>query len=393
MVKYRNYDANALEQAVQEYTLNVKKAITKKGCGTRAISKKWGVPASTIQTVYERQQKPDRGDDRRFALSKQQEERFVNAILEHNAAGKSLRRHQITAKLMTCLRHIPDYASTPHAKRWQEKGVSMRWLNKFMTRHADRVRKRVEDQLDPLRGKVTETQVKSLFEELQDIFTMHPNLPKGNICNLDETGLQPIARKEWVAAAKGARRTHSEGLSDRWSLTVLATIFADGDSMPPLFIVKGKQRLPSWWTDDDMVVTLQATGMSQAQMAVQPNAWMNTDIFNRWFQDMFLPWTASRRSENTPMVLIMDNFGAHCNPDVIDVAPANHVYIVLLPAHSSHLLQPLDVGIMKPFKDHKETAQRAWSRIHSRQRPTEKAMIKMLLTPWLDLGECQGGRA
>ena len=30
MVKYRNYDANALEQAVQEYTLNVKKGITKK---------------------------------------------------------------------------------------------------------------------------------------------------------------------------------------------------------------------------------------------------------------------------------------------------------------------------------------------------------------------------
>ena len=77
MVKYRNYDANALEQAVQEYTLNVKKGITKKGYGTRAISKKWGVPASTLQTAYERQQKPDRGDDKRFALSKQQEERLV----------------------------------------------------------------------------------------------------------------------------------------------------------------------------------------------------------------------------------------------------------------------------------------------------------------------------
>ena len=36
--------------------------------------------------------------------------------------------------------------------------------------------------------------------------------------------------------------------------------------------------------------------------------------------------------------------------DVIEMARANNVTLLCLPAHTSHVLQPLDVGVFKPFK-------------------------------------------
>ena len=38
--------------------------------------------------------------------------------------------------------------------------------------------------------------------------------------------------------------------------------------------------------------------------------------------------------------------------DVIELACKNDIHLLCLPSHSSHILQPLDIGVFKSFKTH-----------------------------------------
>jgi len=73
-------------------------------------------------------------------------------------------------------------------------------------------------------------------------------------------------------------------------------------------------------------------------------------VLNEWVREIFLLATASRPSESNPVVLVMDNFHVHLDPTVLMNVVQQHVYVILLPPHSSHKLQPLDVGAIQPFK-------------------------------------------
>ena len=46
----------------------------------------------------------------------------------------------------------------------------------------------------------------------------------------------------------------------------------------------------------------------------------------------------------------MDGCGAHITWEFMDYCNTNKIKLVLLPAHATHFLQPLDVGIFQPFK-------------------------------------------
>ena len=42
--------------------------------------------------------------------------------------------------------------------------------------------------------------------------------------------------------------------------------------------------------------------------------------------------------------------GHICSVDVIEQARANDIHLLCLPAHTTHILQPLDVSVFKSFK-------------------------------------------
>ena len=50
------------------------------------------------------------------------------------------------------------------------------------------------------------------------------------------------------------------------------------------------------------------------------------------------------------MLLIEDRHASHITIDVIELAHKNDIHLLCLPAHTSHILQPLDIGVFKSFK-------------------------------------------
>ena len=51
-----------------------------------------------------------------------------------------------------------------------------------------------------------------------------------------------------------------------------------------------------------------------------------------------------------PVLLIMDGHGTHMSIELIELARFNDVHLLCLPSHTTHVLQPLDVGVFKSFK-------------------------------------------
>ena len=51
------------------------------------------------------------------------------------------------------------------------------------------------------------------------------------------------------------------------------------------------------------------------------------------------------------MILIEDGHTSHISISVIEKARESNIYILCLPAHTTHLSQPLDVGVFRSFKE------------------------------------------
>ena len=75
--------------------------------------------------------------------------------------------------------------------------------------------------------------------------------------------------------------------------------------------------------------------------------WMNGELFLD-VMNHFIKFSSS--TKENPSLLIYDNFEAHLSKAVLNLAKEHGVTILTLPPHSTQKLQPLDVGVMGPFK-------------------------------------------
>ena len=73
--------------------------------------------------------------------------------------------------------------------------------------------------------------------------------------------------------------------------------------------------------------------------------WINKDHYLDWFQ-FFLQNVPPTR----PVLLLQDGHSSHISIELIELARQNDVHLLCFTAHTTHILQPLDVGVFKSFK-------------------------------------------
>jgi hypothetical protein len=113
---------------------------------------------------------------------------------------------------------------------------------------------------------------------------------------------------------------------------------ATGTYVPPLIVFPRK----------NMKQELMDGAQAGSILACHPSGWIQTDIFTEWF-DHFVRFV--KPSANDPVLLIADGHYSHTkNMDVVDKGRKHSVSTVSLPPHSTHKMQPLDVGFLKPLK-------------------------------------------
>jgi hypothetical protein len=83
--------------------------------------------------------------------------------------------------------------------------------------------------------------------------------------------------------------------------------------------------------------------------SVSKNGWRNDGLGLEWLQTVFEPHTASRTSGRYRM-LILDGHSSHATAEFDRFCTERNIIPLYIPPHSSHLLQPLDVGCFSPLK-------------------------------------------
>ena len=111
---------------------------------------------------------------------------------------------------------------------------------------------------------------------------------------------------------------------------------ATGFVLPPCIIYPRKTKVPQYFREGVAAGTL---------FCNSENGWINSEVYLEWF-DFF----AKNIPPARPIILIQDGHASHMSIPLIEVARANNVHILCLPVHTTHLLQPLDVGVFKSFK-------------------------------------------
>ena len=97
------------------------------------------------------------------------------------------------------------------------------------------------------------------------------------------------------------------------------------------------------------------SGLAGTLYSVSKSGWMEADNFLQWFLKLFVPSVTHLLSKG-PVVLFVDGHQSHISLQLVKTAKENGIHLYCLPPHTTHILQPLDVGVYGPVKQ-------AWKKI------------------------------
>ncbi|KAM4067790.1 DDE superfamily endonuclease [Hirsutella rhossiliensis] len=141
---------------------------------------------------------------------------------------------------------------------------------------------------------------------------------------------EKIEKYNIIVPREALRRGKLVGASqdgNREFITLIAAICADYSYLPPALIYKGESKdfQDTWLEDFDHSSNCDALGL-------------------HWLQRIFDCHT-KQKAGRAYRLLILDGHNSHINLKFIDYADRNRILIAVLPSHSTHRLQPLDVGL------------------------------------------------
>lgn len=184
-------------------------------------------------------------------------------------------------------------------------------------------------------------------EEIATFFQQYKKLIKevnpAFIFNMDESFVSPNTKEKVVVYRTTRGVTKEEKVPCH--LTLVGCVCADNTAMKPLIILDIKTAPPAFLTYDLL---------SKAFISGSETGWINGEIYSSWVKDCFLPFLHEKREHlrmpMAPAILLLDGHSTRFNKDVLEQLVANRVKVAIIPAHSSHLMQPLDLCPFGEFK-------------------------------------------
>lgn len=186
--------------------------------------------------------------------------------------------------------------------------------------------------------------------------------------NLDESGFPTDPSKWKTIGPKGAKTVRVSHGSNRENTTVLAVCCADGSALDPLIVFKGKNMMSNWIGEDALPETYYATS---------ENGWMTTSIFHTWMEKF------CTNVKTRPILLLFDGHLTHTSLQTIELAERENISLLKLPAHTTDILQPLDVACFAPLKSYYEKELTARVHATGAREPLRKAdFVNLLAKIW-----------
>lgn len=233
--------------------------------------------------------------------------------------------------------------------RFENRVVGHQWLSQFLKRNPTFFVRKQKPLAAERKNSHSISDMTDYFHKLETVMT-EKGITEVDVWNMDETGFRiGCGRAQLVVTLDATKPLRMTDPDNRDYITSVECISSGGLVIPPLIIISGAHVLHKWCENDLDGDTLFATS---------DTGYSNDDLAIDWL-DHFIEHTAKKR-RGAWVLLVIDGFGLHMTIPFFEKATANKIALFRLPAHSTHLTQPLDVGVFQPFKHyHTEAIDRA----------------------------------
>ena len=304
----------------------------------RAAARKYGVDKRTLTRRRNGATTCHKAHVNQQALNPGEEEALITYIQRCDAQGFPIRHPMLKA---TAEFLIQKRSNDPRRQTLSVKLLSHSWSGRFVKRHpflqtlmgkpieSSRAKACTSDNLQKWFG---------VFKQAMD--TYKPTL--GNIYNIDETGFQiGTTSRSYVIIDKRQNSAGKTGTASKSeNITAIETGCADGTLLPPFLIFKGQYLQSTWFStnvpDDWIAVT-------------SPNGWTSDLLAMGWLKRVFEPSTRNKANGNY-RIIILDGHHSHLTPEFMEYCTEHRIIVLCLPAHTSHMTQPMDIAVFSPVK-------------------------------------------
>jgi hypothetical protein len=218
--------------------------------------------------------------------------------------------------------------------------VGKNWTGNFIKRSPE-LKMRFDRKLDYQRAKNEDPEIINAWFALVRNTIAKYGIPDDDIYNFDETGFMMgmAATAKVVTASERRTRPKSVQPGNREWVTAIEAINAKGWSIPPFIIFSGQYHLGAWFSDEIP---------GDWRINLSDNGWTTNELGFEWLQH-FEAHTKDRKVSGYRL-LVIDGHESYNSLKFQDFCKANNIITLCMPPHSSHLLQPLDVGCFAPMK-------------------------------------------
>lgn len=295
----------------------------------RTTAKIYNIPYTTLR--YRRVGRTSRRDISANSriLTNLEEDVILQRILDLDSRGFQPRQSDI--------REMADSLRTNR----DASRVGPRWAENFVKRHPE-LKMAFRRQIDYQRAKCEDPDiVRAWFKLVQNVRAKY-GITDEDVYNFDETGflMGMLSTAKVVTSSERVNRPRTIQPGNREWVTVIQGICATGWAIPSYIVVKGKYHLLPWYRDGQFP--------RDWRIHTSDNGWTTNEIGLDWIKhfDMY----TKDRTKGVYRLLVLDGHESHHSSEFEKYCQAQKIITLCMPPHSSHFLQPLDVGCFGPLK-------------------------------------------
>jgi transposase-like protein len=201
------------------------------------------------------------------------------------------------------------------------------------------------------------------------------DIDESQVYNFDETDVQFTPHLNSTYCYKGSRTVTQKEPKCSSRCTAMIGCSMDGRKAPPFIIFLGAD------TKDGIIKkkVRAKTGFPESmEYQVQKNAWMDEVGMLEWVERVWKPIA----QQHSRTLLLMDSFSAHLTTKVSRALAMVNTELEIIPGGYTSKLQPMDVGVNKPFKNYICNNYIDWMKDNGNAKPTREIVAKWISEAW-----------
>jgi hypothetical protein len=306
---------HAIQCAISDYKSGVY-------TGQRKAAAAYGIPRSLLRSRLEGHTPHTIAHAQQQRLTPEQEGFLVRWILEEDARSQPPSHARVREMATRILQVNGDHDP-----------LGVHWISSFLSRQPQ-VSSIVGRSIEAARAESASPAQILAFLELFERTRIALNIKVEDIWNMDETGIAlGVCTNTQVIARAGKRKAYVKSPGNREWVSIIEAVSASGRKLRCAVIFKGKSLQTTWFPAKSVPDWLYTTS---------ENGWTSNKIGGEWLRRVFIPDTAPH--QDRWRMLIIDGHGSHTNIEFMWLCKQHKIWIIYLPPHTSHVLQPLDLA-------------------------------------------------